>query len=295
MSAEAPFKPARSSILKRLFLAFFILISGLVLFSITVFYALPMNILEDKAKEALKERAGLLVSEESFERVFPFGFEARGVEFSDASGGRPLFKLDKARASLDIPGLLTGRLNIKLTAGISGAAVEGGLAVKSGGTDLILEWHGLELKHIPALERAGLQIGGGFSGKLALFMPKGACPSGSLRLKGGGFKDDGIRFRGFPLPAGDISDAGIKAEIKDCKALVEGLWVEGAGLSLRLQGWITLATPVEASPLDMTIEVMPKGDIKDREFPFSFLSAFRKSANYYLIPVRGTLANPSTG
>jgi hypothetical protein len=43
----------------------------------------------------------------------------------------------------------------------------------------------------------------------------------------------------------------------------------------------------------MTLEVMTKGELLQDRLLTALMSGYRKSANYYSIPVRGTLGNPN--
>ena len=109
------------------------------------------------------------------------------------------------------------------------------------------------------------------------------------------FREAELSFRGMPLPIGSVDEAGLSAEFFNCGVRLDGLWIESKDLSARLKGNIKLAAPVSASPVDMTLELVPNEGLLRKEYLLSLLSPYKRSANYYSIPVKGTLGGLSAG
>ncbi|MBI5587883.1 MAG: type II secretion system protein GspN [Deltaproteobacteria bacterium] len=275
-------------------LAAALIVFGLLLFSLTAFHIVPLGIIEDRLKAGLGEK-GLHLSEESLTRSFPFGLKAQNVALSASATGKQVIRFDEAQAWLALADLLRGDFKIALRARVGNGLITGDLSPGFNGALLNLEAVGMEFKDIPALTNAGINSNGSFNGTVTLYMAGGACPSGTIRLRGGHISEESVRFAGLKLPVGDIDDAGLNAEIRDCKALIEGLWLDGRGLSAKLTGEVFIKTPFETSQLNMTLEVTPKGDLTGKAWMLAFINAFRKASNYYSVHIGGTVANPVAG
>jgi len=76
---------------------------------------------------------------------------------------------------------------------------------------------------------------------------------------------------------------------------IDGLWIESSDLSARIKGGIKMASPVSASQVDMTIELVPYEGLLGKQYLLSLLSPYKRSANYYSIPVKGTLGSLTAG
>jgi hypothetical protein len=100
---------------------------------------------------------------------------------------------------------------------------------------------------------------------------------------------------GLSLPFGTIADAGLKAELKDCQAMIRALWIDGSGMSARVGGLVSLAKSVQRSKLDLEIEVIPRRGAAQKADLMLLLSPYQRSANYYSMKVRGTLGAPVLG
>ena len=279
------------NILTRVILATALIAFGLLVFALTAFHIVPLNIIEDKLKAGLGEK-GLQLAQESITRSFPFGLKAQNAALIDSSTGKPVLRFDEAQGWLGLSSLFKGDFKIALRARVGNGLITGDLRPGFKGALLNLEAKSMEFKDIPALANAGIDSSGSFNGTVTLYVAGGACPSGTIRLRGGHISEEGIRFTGLKLPVGEIDDAGLNAEIKDCKALIEGLWLDGRELSLKLTGEVFIKTPFETSPLNMTLEVTPKGDLTDKAWMLAFMNAFRISSNYYSVKIGGTVGRP---
>lgn len=283
----------RVRVLKTALFVAVLFVLGVVLLSITLFYIIPLGPAVERAAGLIKERTGLVVTEGAVERSFPFGIEARAVTVKGA-GGEPLVYLEALRARLRPLSLITGKLVLPVNASTNGGLIDGVVTVRPGSAALRLALADVGFSEFPAL-RDRVELDGSFGGDVFLTVPEGGCPEGFVRLEGAGLKGGSIRFMGMPLPIGGIERAGFRAELKGCKAEVKGLWLEGGDISMRLKGTVFFERPLQESRLDLTVEVIPKGKLLERDYILRLLEPYRKSANYYLIPVTGTLGRPRAG
>ena len=133
---------------------------------------------------------------------------------------------------------------------------------------------------------------GSFKADLSLANLYDRCPTGVLTARGVESTTHGVTIMGFPSPLGDIDDVGLKTSLKDCTAQIETLWLESRNLTARLKGRIALAAPLRRSRIEMLLEVIPKEELLENRLLTALMMRYRKSANYYSVPIRGTLERP---
>jgi len=278
--------------LKTVIIGAALLIPGLFFLAIAAFYLVPDELIEGRIKEAAIKKAGITFSQKSFRKVFPLGLELQAVEIAGNNGAQ-LLLLDRVRARVNPLSVLAGRL----TAYIDGDAGDGGFTgyaiFRPSGAALIAEAKGVDFRYLPLFARSGVSINGLLDARVSVSKIGAGCLEGSISINGYRIERSEVKIMNFPLPFDSIDRAGGDAELKGCKARINGLWIEGRGLSARLKGEITaIKTPLAESPVELTLEIIPKGDLVKREFMFSLISNYRQSANYYSIPVRGTIGAP---
>ena len=281
-------------VISKLLLAVALFAAGVALMATAAFYILPLSIAEQMLKDSLREQ-GALVSWQSLGRTFPFGLKASGVEVVDISTNRPVVRLEEAGVRLDLPGLLGGVLRFPLNARMGRGVITGVADIRLQGALLDMEATGVEIDAIPVVAALNVRTKGSVGGTLSMRLPWDGCPAGSVRLRSGRIDGNGVRFMGLPLSLGDIEQAGLNAELGNCKVVVEGMWVDGSELSAKLAGELVPMAPLAASRLDMTLEVTPKGNLAGQQWLLSFISPYRRSSNYYYMTIRGTFAQPVIG
>ncbi len=285
-------RPGKRSPFKPYVIAAVLVIPALFLLCVAAFHLVPDELIEGRLKEAAGE-AGVAFTRKSFGKAFPFGIELRAVEVY-GNGGTRLVLLDRVRARINPLSLFAGRL----TAYIDGDAGDGGftgyaILRPSGVGSLAMEARGVDLRYLPVLSRSSVKINGLIDARVSLSKVGSGCPEGTVSIKGYRIESSEVKVMGYPLPLGPIESAGGQVELKGCKALIDGLWIEGKDLSARLRGEITvIRTPLAQSPVELTLEITPRGGLVNKEFMLSLLSGYRKSANFYSIPVKGTIGDP---
>ncbi len=282
--------------LKRFLLVFVVLGAGAVLFSTTVLLLIPSELIMGSVKQRLQAGPGLILTEQSAERVFPFGIKARGLLLSTSDrGGKDLLYLDTLSARLSLLSILSGGVKAEFNATTARGSLKGYVLLKINRTEVDIEVKDIDLDVVPAFLNAGLEGGGSFDGRLELTFPSSTCPEGTLRAKGFGMDPDALGIMGFRLPFGRITDAGLRAELKDCRASIRALWIDGSNMSARVSGLVTLVKPVQQSRLALDIEVIPRKGAAEKPGLLLLLGPYRRSANYYSMKVSGTLGSPVLG
>lgn len=281
-------------IISRVVLAVALFAVAVALLASTAFYIFPLSIAEGRLRESFRKE-GALVSWQSMGRTFPFGLKASGVEVVDISSGRPVLRLEEARVRLALLSLLSGRLKFPINVRVGDGVVSGEARVDSDAASLDLASSGIDAGSMLVLQSMGVGTKCSVGGTLSLRLPYKGCPTGTVRLRSGRIDSRSLRFMGLPLALGNIEQAGLNAELKSCKVVVEGLWLDGDELSAKLAGEMLPRNPIGASPLNMTLEVTPKGDFSEKHWLFSLLSQYRKSSNYYFMTIRGTVTRPVVG
>ena len=280
--------------LNRLFLVLGVLGAGAVFFFITVLLLIPSDLIMGPVKQRLQAGPGLILTEESAQRVFPFGIRAEGLLVSKKEGGDVLY-LDTLTVSFAPMGLLTGGLMARIDATIARGRVKGAVLVKINRTEIDLDIDDVDFGAVPAIVNAGLKGSGSVSGKALVTLKPNGCPEATINLKGVGLDGNDLNFKGFSLPFGRIADSGLKARVLRCRAKINTLWIDGSGMSARVGGLISLAEPLRQSLLDLDIEIVPRGPVTEDALLSLLLSPYQRSANYYSMKVRGTLGSPVLG
>lgn len=276
--------------LKKLVIAALSIELAIIIFAFALFHLIPARIYENWLAQKVMASSGLRVENASFTTAFPLAFKMEGLKVFDASGGE-ILRMDSLRAGVSALGLPDLRIDLEGQA--SGGQVEG--TVKAGffsSPSIEMEARGVGFASLPVLSAIGIKIDGAFDAVIKLKDESG-CPKGFMKAQGVEFKDAQLSFRGFPLPIDSVDEAGLSAEFFNCGVRLDGIWLESPDLSARMKGAIKIASPVSNSPVDMTLELVPGEGLLKKEFLISLLSPYKKSANYYSIPVKGTLGSLS--
>lgn len=188
--------------------------------------------------------------------------------------------------------LFTGRAVI-----YGGAAIgKGHLDVRyvlNGKTALDLEADGIALAEIPFFKNVlGAKAAGNLWSRGSLQRsPRGL--SGDLKLEVKQLEFSGVKLGVFPLP----DAAGLKTQgmikVTGGKAYLESFTIEGDGIYMRLSGDIPSGVDAAVTPLNMSLQIMPKPDFLEKQkLVFMLLAKFMSSPGVYTVPIRGTLLKP---
>ncbi|MHB8056564.1 MAG: type II secretion system protein GspN [Desulfuromonadaceae bacterium] len=262
--------------------------AGLVLFLLFSYLLLPTERIDTAITRALSQQ-GLTLSPAVHKTLLP-GLAWDEMLLSSEQG--PLLSCRRLQVRALLLPLFVGR------AVLSGGATigKGKLDVKyalNGKEALELYSEGISLADIPMINSVlGAKAAGNLWAKGALQRgPKGL--SGDLRLEIKQLEFSGVRIGAFPLP----DAAGLKTQgmirVSEGKARLESFTIEGDGIYMRLSGDIPSGANAAVTPLNMSLEIMPKPDFLEKQkLVFMLLARFMSSPGVYKIPISGTLLKP---
>ena len=188
--------------------------------------------------------------------------------------------------------LLLGRVSVAINAEIgSGTLVSSLSLLRSPSTRI--EIKNVRLEDIPFFQTAaGMKAAGILSGKVAT-TGRLSKAKGFLQLEVQGAELSGIKLGEMPLPDASYRTVQGMIRFNDGKGAIESFTLQGDDLYVRLKGGLPLADPLAATPLDLSLELMPKPALLEKQkLIFLLLLKFQDTPGHYLIPVKGTLGKP---
>jgi type II secretion system protein N len=262
---------------------------ALVLFLIMAIMFIPGRTIFEAANSGLSPY-GLRLEAVSFGKAFPVGIKGKGITLSSEAG--ELLKLRSGRLSLELMPLLVGKVTFSVQAEIgSGSLVSSMSLLRSPSTKI--EVKNVRLEDIPFFQTVtGIKASGILSGK-AETSGLISRAKGYLQLDVDGAELSGIKIGEMPLPDASYRKVQGMVRISDGKASIESFTLQGDDLYVRLKGGLPLADPLPATPLNLSLELMPKPSLLEKQkLIFLLLVKFQDTPGHYLIPVKGTLGKP---
>jgi type II secretion system protein N len=117
--------------------------------------------------------------------------------------------------------------------------------------------------------------------------------SGDLKLEIRQLEFSGVKLGAFALP--DVTNLKTQGMVKvtDGMARLESFTLEGEGVYMRLSGDIPSGADAAVTPLNMSLQIMPKPDFLEKQkLVFMLLARFMTAPGIYTVPIRGTLLKP---
>jgi type II secretion system protein N len=238
------------------------------------------------------DNAGYTLAFTGFGKAFPVGIKASSLEISSVQGS--LLTLSDPRIRLELLPLLTGKLRIAYRGKIgSGGSLEGD-ATLGPAPGWSVDAHGIRLQDIPffttvaeAKVKGELRVTGAVTTKNKL-------PEGDLQLSVQGAELAGVKLGAMPLPDASYRQIRGALHVEKGRAQLKSFTLDGEGIYVRLKGDSTLVTPLGASALNLTMEMMPQPAFLDKQkFVFLLLTKYQTSPGAFSIPIHGTLAHPA--
>jgi len=260
-----------------------------VLFLLLAIMFIPGRTIFEAANSGLSPY-GLKLEAVSVGKAFPIGISGKGITLSSESG--ELLKLRSGRLGLELLPLLAGKITFSIHAEIgSGSLVSSISLLRSPSTRI--EVKNVRLEDIPFFQNvAGIKASGILSGKAET---KGLISKakGYLQLEVDGADLSGIKIGEMPLPDASYRKVQGMVRINNGLASIESFTLQGDDLYVRLKGGLPLVDPLPATPLNLSLELMPKPTLLDRQkLIFLLLVKYQDTPGHYLIPVKGTLGKP---
>lgn len=237
------------------------------------------------------DNAGYTLELTGFGKAVPFAFKADTLLLSNDKG--PLLKLREAKVRLKLLPLLTGKAEAHYSGRIGAGELEGDVALGKG-RGWSIEARRVQLEDIPffatvaeAKVRGDLRV----TGKMET---SNGAEQGELQLQVRGAELAGVKIGAMPLPDAAYRDVRGALRIEKGRAELKSFTLDGDGLYVRLKGDTTLTAPVANSPLNLTLEMMPKPSFMERQkLIFLLMMRYQNSPGAYSVPIRGTLGHPS--
>ena len=285
--------------IKRLFIAAGVLFIAVLLFLITFFFAFPTSLIESWLETELNKKTGLVFSIEGFQKKFPLSFEMKKVKAIYAGDENPLFYINNIHGRLFPSSLLSGNIRINVYGDVGDGNISEDIIIKFGGIALNTIAENIGLKDIPYLNSVGFHSGvvnghgqATISNGISQGISQGKCIAGFIKADGEDIDISRLRIQGLIMPFEVIEKMGVTAKMEECKLKLNGLWLEGKEFSARLQGIVNVSSPFKNSPIDLLLEITPKPQLIKNDTILFLIKDYRKSINFYSIPIKGTIGNP---
>jgi type II secretion system protein N len=280
--------------MKRVFKVIAVIILSVFLFLITFLAVFPVNMLKTWLIDGIEKKTGIILSIEDFQKGFPFYVEAKNINIISDEGGGTVFYIDRLKVRLDILSLIYGKVRVFVDGSAKDGKIDGEAVFKIKNTALDIKTENMS---IPYLTRMGID-GGVFDGRWQIVFNKDGCPAGTISLEGRDIAAKRISI--MDAPFGAIERTRINMELlgdpashpPGCKLKVRELWIDGKDVSAVAQGEISLVSPFKNSRIDIALEIIPRVSLIENKFILNLIKNYRKSANYYLINIKGTVEAP---
>ena len=263
--------------------------AGLLLFIFLTILFIPASALLKTANRALAQH-GLTLSAIRVGKALPLGITGEGITLSSASG--ELLTISRGSLYFELLPLLTGKARISTSATIGSGSLRASFtAGRAVATSINLKNIRLEdipfFKNVAAVKASGI-LSGSVETTGAIARAKGA-----IKLEVQGAEVSGIKIGEMPLPDAAYRTVQGMIRIDGGKGVIESFTLQGDDLYARLKGALPLADPLPATPLELSLELMPKPALLERQkLIFLLLLRFQDSPGHYQIPVKGTLGKP---
>jgi type II secretion system protein N len=205
----------------------------------------------------------------------------------------PLLSCERLQVRALLLPLLTGHAVVSGAATIGSGRLDIRFAL-NGKSALDLNADGISLADIPFFKSIlGAKAVGNLWSRGSL--QRGAKGlSGDLKLEIKQLEFSGVKLGAFPLPdAANLKTQGM-VRVNDGKARLESFTIEGDGLYMRLSGDVPSGGNAAVTPLNMSLEIMPKPEFLEKQkLVFMLLAKFMTAPGVYTVPIRGTLLKPT--
>ena len=265
-------------------------VTALLLFILLTIVFIPRQAILDALNRGLADQ-GLSLSAASFGKALPLGLRGTGWTLSSPRG--PLLTLDRASARLQLLPLLRGILAVTME-GTAGSGRIAATATSAAKGTLMVGIKGLSLEQIPFFATVtGVKAAGIVNCQVDISGIAGRG-SGSVRLDARGVDLRGVTLGETPLPDAAYQTVQGMLRIRSGSGSVESFTLQGDGLYVRIKGSIRPGTSLPDSPLELTLELMPKPEFLEKQkFVFLLLARYLDTPGHYQIPVKGTLGKPA--
>jgi type II secretion system protein N len=262
--------------------------AGICLFVVFIYFFFPISRINASINQVLASQ-GMSLAPGARKTILP-GLAWNAPQLSSDQG--VLVRCDRLKVQLRLLPLLAGRVIVGAKASIGAGlfALEYGVT----GTEVLdLHASGISLAGIPFFNTVlGAKAGGSLWSEGSVKRSKNG-QNGELKLEIKQLELSGVKLGAFPLPdVTNLSSQGM-VRITGNKARLESFTLQGEGIYMRLSGDIPTGPNAVNTPLNLTLEIMPKADFLEKQkLVFLLLAKFMTSPGVYRLPIKGTLLKP---
>ncbi|MBZ0154618.1 MAG: type II secretion system protein GspN [Alphaproteobacteria bacterium] len=247
--------------------------AGLLLFALGIWsIALPEEALVEKLERSVNG-GGFTLEISGFRKGLLYTFQCRSVVLR--RGETPVFSMENLRGAVHILSLFRLKLPISFEAESGGGKATGRAELLGARRQVHLALEGADMAAVPFFAVAGLKGRGALSGKLSLEAERGELTFSlqKARMEKGSFMGVSVPFEVFHT----VRCALVLARNS---LTVHSLVMEGKGIYARVKGSFAGAAP------DAVLEIMPDASFEDSGGLLPFLTMYKVSPGYYVIPLR---------
>ncbi len=259
-----------------------------------VFVLTPVEVIEGKAAEMARSRAGLIITAGSMRRLFPLGYEALdirvragGAEGSSAASKQgPHLEAAALRAVLSLPSLLALSPAFVLSGRVLGGELRGKAWPRPGSLRLRIAMSGVQVplpEPLSVLEPGPLDIDIDI-----VYRKKSGCAEGEARIRGREGLVREFYLPGFRVPGAAVTDEGMDLRLKDCRIYIRSAWLRSAAYDISARGVAAMTPPLSAAPVTLRVELLPKGGLIGGLGRIDALRPYRMGPGMYRAVLRGT-------
>ncbi len=273
---------------QRLFQRAAFLVIGVCFFLFLIYVLFPMGRVNAVISQQLASQ-GLTLTPGAHKTLLP------GLGWDDlllASDQGPLLRCKRLKVRLGLLSLLKGRVAVAALAAIGGGQLDLEYGI-TGTQALDLHADAINLADIPFFKTVLGATAGGSLWSEGSVTRGPAGPNGELKLEIKQLGFSGVKLGAFPLP--DVSNLRAQGMVRvtNGKARLESFALEGEGVYMRLSGDLPYGAHATTTPLNLTLEIMPKPEFLEKQkLVFMLLAKFATSPGVYRLPITGTLLKP---
>ncbi len=266
---------------------------------LSIYWTFPWDAAKDRLLDFASSSAGAEITAESLEPSWVTGFTAKKVRYKAPDAEAPL-EIEELTARVKVLALLTGSVGVSASMPIAKGTISADVVQSDPELDVDAEIKSVELALIPGLADAiGLPLGGkiDLESKIHLDSKTPKNTEGEIVIKGSGLELlKGGKISGCPVPELAIGDFNWKVPIKEGKATFDKQEVKGENVELKVDGDMTILSPMDRSQLKMFVSFKPTDAFLKKEPILNALLqniARAKGADgFYTYSVNGSVKHP---
>jgi type II secretion system protein N len=264
------------------------LVAGGWLFLVCIYLLFPTGRINAVINQHLASQ-GLTLTPGAHKTILP------GLGWDDlllASDQGALIHCNRLKLQLGLLSLLRGRVTAGATADIGNGHLDLEYGI-TGNKVLDLHANGINLADIPFFKTVlGAKAGGNLWSEGNVTRGKTGL-NGELKLEIKQLELSGVKLGVFPLPdVANLRSQGM-VRVTNGSARLESFTLEGEGVYMRISGDLPYGANAANTPIDLTLEIMPKPEFLEKQkLVFMLLAKFAASPGVYRLPIRGTLLKP---